>query len=156
MINKETLMEFELFKGINSLEIDEILKISEEVTYKSKDFIIEDSCENNDLYVILEGRISVELSIRFYDYQGMEQLLILRPGHVFGEIAFLKDNRRSANVIAIDEVKAIKIDGKKLIDLLNHNNYLGYVMMRNIAKIVSDRLIDTNFKLRDSLQSLSK
>ena len=150
MLKVEEIAKLEIFNGLSSEEIEKVISVSQEVFYNNKEVIIEESSPSTDLFILLDGRVRVEIEkVHFYnDQREKVELVVLRSGDVFGEIAFLEGTRRSAYVSAIDKIRAMKIDGKKLYELFDRNNHLGYVLMRNLAIILSNRLVLLNFKWR--------
>lgn len=143
-----------VFSGLSDDELQEILSCCREEVFKNEDIIQEDSTATSDLYVLLEGRVSVEFEMLplEMDEQDRAQLAILRPGDIFGEIAFLKGKRRSANVKAIDETRVLQIDGKRLNEIFEKSPHIGYAFMRNMALILAQRVENINFMWRDEVR----
>ncbi len=150
---KEIISGFKVFEGLSSDELDEIIPICIEEKFNEDEIIIEEDSKGSDIYIILEGRVNVEIKMPSSQFHGSSsrRLARLRNGEIFGEISFLEGGRRSACVIALDKIAVLKIDGEKLYKLFNKNNHLGYLIMRNISSILSQRLCDINFKWRDNI-----
>lgn len=153
MIDKKNLSMYSIFDGFDDQELALILTCCEPVSYKYNNIIIEESSTTSDLFILTEGRVSIELDISLVDSKTREQLLILRAGDIFGEIGFLTRKRRSAYVIAIDDIKAIKINREKLYAVFSENMHIGFTFMKNIAITVSNRLEDANFRWKDSIRN---
>ena len=151
MLKTEEIARLEIFNGLTSEEINTVISLSKEVFYNNKEVIIEEFTRDSDLFILLEGRVRIEIERRHYYKNQKEklELVFLRYGDIFGEIAFLKDTRSSAYVTAIDKIRVMRIDGKKLYKLFDRNNHAGYVLMRNLAIVLSKRLVCLNFKWRD-------
>jgi len=148
MLKVEEIDKLEIFNGLSSEEIEKLISLSQEVSYNNKEVILEESSLSTDLFILLDGRVRIEIEKAYYynDQKEKVEIVVLRKGDIFGEIAFLEGTRRSAYVSAIDKIRAMKIDGKKLYELFDRNNHLGYVLMRNLAIILSNRLVLLNFK----------
>ncbi len=151
MIDKEKVASFKLFNQLNLEEVDEIISISREVVYKANEIIVREGSEGVNISLILEGRVVVELkSVRIDNMEeGNVFLATLADGDIFGEISFLKKKFSSAQVIAKDDVRILKIENHKLEELFEGNNHLGYFVMRNLATILSQRIVNANLKLRN-------
>lgn len=106
---------------------------------------------SSDLFIILDGRVSVEIELARGSDNIREQIVVLRKGDVFGKIAFLEGKRRSAYVVALDDIRVLKMKVKELNDKFTNNTGTGYLFMRNLAIILAHRLIDTNFMWRKDL-----
>ncbi|MBU2521099.1 MAG: cyclic nucleotide-binding domain-containing protein [Proteobacteria bacterium] len=150
MLKTEEIAKLEIFNGLSPEGIEAIVSFSREVFYNNKEIIVEESSPNVGLFVLLEGRVRVEIEKTRYNNDQKEkvELVVIRSGDIFGEIAFLEDTRSSAYVTAIDKIRVMQIDRKKLYELINKDNHSGYVLMRNLAIILSNRLVNLNFKWR--------
>ena len=155
MIPKEKILEFKIFEGVSLEELDAILDISEEKLYQAGEVILEESSfgTDSDFYVILQGNVKVELqaSRMNSDDKLSKRLAVLKSSEVFGEIGLLKNRRRTAKVSAYSDLNVLKINQKKLFQLFIYNPRLGYIIMKNLAGILSDRIMDMNFMWRDEI-----
>jgi CRP-like cAMP-binding protein len=155
MIAKSDMLEFKIFDGITHEELDAILDISEEISFNSGDIILEESSfgADSDFFVILEGNVKVELQASQVqsDDKISKRLAVLKCSNVFGEMGLLRSRRRSAQVSAYSNLNVLKIDQKKLFQLFVYNPRLGYLIMRNLAAIISDRIMEMNFMWRDDI-----
>lgn len=155
MIPKEKILEFKIFEDVSPEELDAILDISEEKFYQAGNVILEESSfgTDSDFYVILQGNVKVELqaSRMNSDDKLSKRLAVLKSSEVFGEIGLLKSRRRTAGVSAYSDLNVLKINQKKLFQLFVYNPRLGYIIMKNLAGILSDRIMDMNFMWRDEI-----
>ena len=155
MMTKEDIMEFKIFEGITLEELDAIFEISEEVTYSPGEIILEESSygADSDFYIILQGNVKVEIEASqiHSDAKVTKRLAVLKCSDVFGEMGPLRCRRRSAKVSAYIDLTVRKVDQKKLFQLFVYNPRLGFLFMRNLAAILSDRIMDMNFKWRDEI-----
>jgi CRP-like cAMP-binding protein len=154
--DREKIANFEIFRGLNTDEIDKILSMGQEVEYEDEIIIFEDSSLPSDFFILLEGRASVEIDVSHGEKNGRKkvQLAILRNGDVFGEIGLLKGKRRLASVKAIAKAVVLKVDGNKLTEYFTENTNTGYRLMRNLARILSQRITDVVFMLRDDIRRI--
>ena len=156
MLTKEDVLQFKIFEGITLEELDSVYDISQEVTFKSGDVILEESSygADSDFFVILQGNVKVELQSSQVQTEGKtisKRLAVLKNGDVFGEMGLLRSKRRSAQVSAYSDLTVLKVNQKKLFQLFVYNPRLGYLVMRNLAAILSDRIMEMNFMWRDDI-----
>ena len=155
MLTKEEMLQFKIFEGLNLEELDAILDISQEVFYKSGNVILAESGfrAESDFFVILQGNVRVEMqsSQTLFEGQGNTRLAVLKSGDVFGEMGLLRGKRRSAQVSAYSDLTARRVNQKKFFQLFVNNPRLGYLIMRNIAAILVDRITDMNFMFRNEM-----
>jgi CRP/FNR family transcriptional regulator, cyclic AMP receptor protein len=143
-------MTCELFAGLDPREGAKVVEFGEPAEYTRGQVIFEESSRSSDLFLLLEGRVSVEIDAP--DGVGMADghlvLALLRDGEVFGELAFLGGGRRSARVSALDTVRVLRFDGAKMFELFESDPRLGYRIMKNLASILAERIVDINYKWR--------
>ena len=155
MIDKEYILKFKIFEGISHEELDAIFEISDEVTYNSGDLILEEWSygADSDFYIILHWNVKVELEASQIqsDDKVSNRLAVLKCSDVFGEMGLLRSRRRSARVSAYSDLTTLKVSQKKLFQLFVYNPRLGYLIMRNLAAIISDRIMEMNFMWRDDI-----
>ena len=155
MLCKEDILQFKIFEGMTLEELDAVFDISDEVTYGSGDIILEESSygADSDFFVILQGNVKVEIQASQIQPEGRmnKRLAVLKSGDVFGDMGLLRSKRRSAQVSAYSDLRVRKVNQKKLFQLFVYNPRLGYLIMRNLAAILSDRIMDMNFMWRDEI-----
>ncbi|MEN8232586.1 MAG: cyclic nucleotide-binding domain-containing protein [Thermodesulfobacteriota bacterium] len=155
MIPKEDLLKFKIFEDISLEELDAIFEISSEVSYKPGEIILEESSygADSDFYIILQGNVKVELQASQIDSDDKlnKRLAVLKNSDVFGEMCLLRKRRRSAKVSAYSDLTVLKVNQKKLFQLFVYNPRLGYIIMKNLAAILSDRIMEMNFMWRDDI-----
>ena len=89
-------------KKITHGQTTKILMLEDEVLFNQGD-------EGNNAYMVVAGRLSVEVDKNAAGYMG--------DGEVFGELALLLDQKRSATVKALKSTELIEID-KTGLDLI--------------------------------------
>jgi len=155
MIPKEDLLKFKIFEDVSLEELDAIFEMSDEVSYKPGEIILEESSygADSDFYIILRGNVKVELQASQIDSNDKlnKRLAVLKNSDVFGEIGLLRKRRRSAQVSAYSDLTVLKVNQKKLFQLFVYNPRLGYIIMKNLAAILSDRIMEMNFMWRDDI-----
>ena len=154
MVKQHELAQSRLFQGVALQNLEPIWSCGQELQCDNEEIIYEDSGFSSDLYVLLDGRVSVEVDVSHLSQNGRDriQLAVLEPGDVYGDIAFLEGKRRSAAVRAMDAVRVYKLDGSKLHNLFMAQPSMGYTVMRNLALILAQRIADFNFMWRDEIR----
>ncbi|MGD2079045.1 MAG: cyclic nucleotide-binding domain-containing protein [Chloroflexota bacterium] len=107
--------------------------------YEHGDTIIRQGDAGKCMYVIQEGEVEV---IRSYG-GGDVRLAVLGQGDIFGEISLLGNERRSASVLAMGEVRVITIDKKIFLQRLQEDVTLAFRIFQTIAA----RIRNMNSKL---------
>ena len=155
MNDKVRISGFQIFNDLNPEDLESVLQFARQLDYKAGDIILEGtgSKSESDLFVVLKGMVKVELDAKQLEVpqKTSKRLAVLKDGAVFGEIGLLRGTDGSARVVAYSDVTVLRIGQRKLFGLLEANPHLGYMFMRNLATILSERLIDVNFMWRDTI-----
>lgn len=126
-----TISEIFLFSGLSSEELQHVAARLEKCVFLSGVVILAKNAPVDEIYVILSGKVRVEL------HDGAGQILNLTelgPGEVIGERAVLTDEPRSATVRAITEVHAARLSRRDFEELLRKIPLLYANLCRTFAR----------------------
>ncbi len=143
----DTLKGIELFKGLLDEELDKVASLARTSSVKAGVALIQESERGDAIFLILEGRVDVRVSVPGGDQR--ETIATLGGGEVVGELMLVGKTRRSADVIAKDDVNVLIWSKQDLLKLFDSHHHIGYRVMTNIASSVADRLTSTNMVLRN-------
>ena len=110
---------------------------------------IKHDTQSKDVFIIASGIVEIEIPV--VGKQSNSSLARLKPGDSVGEFALLREARRSATARAVNDVSLIVASSDAVVKLFEEHPALGYNVCRNLAKILADRLTDTNMQLRSEL-----
>jgi CRP-like cAMP-binding protein len=148
---RDEAREFEIFKGMKPAEIFLLLKIARTVEFDAEEIILREGAVGENFYLILEG--TVELRKGYFTKPGSLKMLI-GPGSVLGEMAFLLRVPRSMTVVAATPCKLIEIDRDRFHELIDNNLTAPYKLIRNIAVILAERLHSLDNEYQRLLESV--
>lgn len=129
-----------LFSTLSDVELHEIAEAAESTRLGSGETVFRQGDSSNSCYVIRSGHAA---AVREHPAGRSITLARFGPGDVFGELAMLDDETRSATVMALDELELICIRGEDMRRLLGENPGISAKM---IAALVQ-RLRQTNERL---------
>lgn len=138
-----------IFQGLTAEDVAALAKIATVVKVAPRDHVIEESAKGVDFFIITRGRVDIHVAMP--DGTDSESLAILKEGDTVGESTLLGRIRRIASAVAKDEVEAVRWDVGTLTKHLEANPRVGYVIMRNLARVVHERLMATNMLLRNTI-----
>ncbi|MFC2150048.1 Crp/Fnr family transcriptional regulator [Calditrichota bacterium] len=141
----QILIDSEVGRDIPEEYLLAVANIAEECTFKKGMDIIREGSPSRDLYLVKKGVVSIKLSLPLIHFNE-EVIAKMKENEVFGEFSLVTGKTRSASVKADTAVTLFRIDYDSLTDLLESNTHLGYLLMRNIAAIISNK-IENNHKL---------
>lgn len=126
----ESIYELQIFKWIEKDTVhDVILRCEERAYWEWKIIISEWEMSNWEWYILKRGK--VEISIKG------QKIAELNPWDIFGEIALLSDEERTATVKAISDLEVIVISLNNLIEMINNdNNTINKTIIKRIEENV--------------------
>ena len=129
-----------LFAGLRPVQAKIVTLMGEFRTFDKGDFIVRQGEMGREMFVLINGRADARLNI-----DGTSKLLrTMGRGDVIGEMALIRQNQRTADVIAVDDAEAIVVDERFLHRMQKRYPRIGARIFLNIAKILSDRLDDAS------------
>lgn len=141
------LREVELFKGLSDEEIIGVMSLSRKVAYPKGHVLMEEGEAGDSIYIIREGEVEVSKTLTLPLARGAEartEKALTRCGTkeraVFGELSLFDESTRSAKVTCLTECSFYMIDRHEFLRFCDQNRDVGYILFRNLAKMVCERL----------------
>jgi len=123
-----------LLEGFRPGEIRKILTMGTIRTLEGGDQFIREGDHSTSMVLILEGEVEVKKS------GANETLARLSSGEIVGEMGFLTQEPRSANVTSLGPTEIFEIDNKLITLVSRRFPRVGNKLFMNIAKILTHRL----------------
>ncbi|MFH0976835.1 MAG: Crp/Fnr family transcriptional regulator [Spirochaetota bacterium] len=105
------------------------------VEYSPNEIIFCEFEPGNEFYFIQSGQVKIVKIIN----NNEKTLDILESGEIFGEMAILEEEPRSASVIAVGNVKLFRFHRDNFETILNGNPQLAYKLLMIFAKRIYDQ-----------------
>lgn len=137
-MQREALEGCALFIGLTSYQIRKTILISELREYHNGEHLIEQGTVGRSMYLVVAGKIEVVRN----DVAGPQRLALLGPGDVFGEIGFVHETYRTADVLALGEVSVLRFDHDRLKKDLAFFPHIMAKLNFNISGILGRRLAE--------------
>lgn len=128
----EKIQEGLLFRGLSFDETRMVARISELVEKRDGDTIIEENAIGEGLYLIVSGAVRV-----LHEEKTLSELGV---GELFGEMALIDDVLTSARVVAVGDVRLLKIAKLDLDRLMKEEDRLATKIYRSFCMVLADRL----------------
>jgi CRP/FNR family transcriptional regulator, cyclic AMP receptor protein len=139
------LKKVALFEGLTQGQLAKVAHIAQSRTYPAGDFLFREGDAGQDMFILTAGKVRISKSVPGI---GEEALAILEPGQYFGEMALIEDSPRSADAIAHSGCTVWVIERAKLDQLLFTDKDLAYVLLWTFVRTLSERLRETNDKIK--------
>jgi len=138
------LAKVPFFEGLTPEALAMIAGVTKEETHPYGTQIFQYGAPGDKFYIILEGKVRISIEIGGV---GEEALTVLGTGEVFGEMALLDDETRSASAIAHEKCRLLVITKDAFDDLLFFHKDLAYEVLWSCVRMLAGRLRETNDKL---------
>ena len=117
-------------------------------TYQANAEIIKQGESSNSLYLLNTGVVRVLGRVEIDDKRQVSPgVCDIQGGELFGELVLFDDGPRSASVVTVTDAEVVAINGKKLMEFLEHKPDLGFRFMKYMMERMVGRLRNTNSKI---------
>jgi CRP-like cAMP-binding protein len=135
--------KMDLFKGINPHDVEKIFTKGQTMSPQKGQVLFYEGTTGNTMYVVLGGKISL------FD-KTKKHLADVTAGHMFGEMALIGHEPRSATAVAAEDSYLFVLDQTTFEKLMTKT--VAIQMLINIVGSLSTRLRAANRKLTDLQQ----
>ncbi len=125
-----------MFANTDEELLGEIAALFEEVEYRAGEIIVSKGDEGESMYIVVSGRVRV--------FDGETNLSELGEKEIFGELALLDPQARSASVKAIEDARLFRLDGETFSQLMAGN----VEIVRGVLHVLCERLRKTSAAMR--------
>lgn len=134
----ETMFDnLEIFHGMTSREVHQILRASEPQIYSAGMVLFEEGDTSDAMFLVETGELEVKV------HQGVDDDIVLAhlgAGAVVGELSILEGNAlRSATVRALSDVHAYRLSRESFLRLRELRSRAAYKLILNLAQILDER-----------------
>ncbi|OHE72532.1 MAG: hypothetical protein A2007_01420 [Verrucomicrobia bacterium GWC2_42_7] len=140
----DLLVEQPIFAELNPKQMSVIATHCHIKTFQKDEIIFNEGEVGDALYYIMDGIVKVLKRVGEGHNIVVAKIL---PGHFVGEMALLDRTCRSASVQATEETTTLMIETSHFDAILKSDAQVAFLLMRSIAKIISDQLRQTTMKL---------
>jgi CRP-like cAMP-binding protein len=155
MVSADILKDFQLFEGLGTGELAEVARLCRQRSYEEGSIILTAGGSAEDIYLLKDGEVDIQVEVVIYDLEARASVYTVREGEAFAWSALVPPHKLTASARARQKSEVVTINGKELIDLLEKNTHMGYVVMQNLSKVISSRLAATMIALRYQIQKMS-
>lgn len=148
----QDMKEFRIFHNLSEDQLDKFGKVMQVKKFSAEDVIFSEGDVGDSIYLLLDGQVEINqiltLQLSKGSYDTREKAIInlssdMRP--VFGEMSLLgQDDKRTATVKAQTDCSMAVIMKDDLFSICDSDPSLGYLMMKNVADIITDNLVKAN------------
>jgi len=140
------IAEHEFFAGLESYYTGLLVGCGANVRFHPGTYIFKEGEEANEFYLIRSGKVALEL---FAPQHKPIVVETLSDGDILGWSWLLPPYLWKFHAHAVEDTRAIALDGKCLRAKCEQNHDLGYEVLKRFAQIMERRLEATRMQLLD-------
>ena len=149
---KDNMKKYRIFYNLTDKQLGEFQQVIQIKKYSSGQAIFREGEIGDSIYLLLDGKIEINQALTLQlskgDYDTREKAIINLSSDmfpVFGEMSLLGgDDKRTATVKALTHCSLAVIMKDDFFSICESDPPLGYLVMKNIADIVTDHLVKAN------------
>jgi CRP-like cAMP-binding protein len=134
------------FEGLDSNYLKTLTGCASNVHFPGGAMIFKEGEEANQFFLIREGRVAIEV---FVEARGPVTIQTLSAGDILGWSWLVPPYHWRFDARAVDEVRALALDGKCLREKCEADSRLGYELLKRFALVITRRLEATRIQLLD-------
>lgn len=137
-LHQNPLHGIPLFEGMSFREAQQFLRSASVIQYKSRASLTRAGDKGREMFVILSGTVEVKAP-------GSDAMLAeLTRGALVGELAFLSETPRSANITVVDEAEVLVLSQEVFNQVVESIPQVAAKVLFNLSLILCGRLKDTS------------
>ena len=137
MVSIEDLRRIVLFENLPDRMLEKLLPLVREKSFKERELIYKADDVAINFYSLKRGKVLLEAELA-------STLIIslgaIKPGYSFGWPALVPLAKHTSYAVTVEPSEIFVISGPQYLDLLDRNENMGYLVMRNAARILENRL----------------
>jgi CRP/FNR family cyclic AMP-dependent transcriptional regulator len=149
-VTPEILKGMDIFEFLKLGELRDIAKLAKVEEFKQGEFIFKEGNRAEKIYMVLEGRVSIDILI----YPGkMVSVYTMTKGRFFGYPSLLRVRRFTTAARCLDRVKVVSIVADELENkIFKKDCRRGYLVIKRAAELIAEKLSDTRMQLLSLVQ----
>jgi len=145
----DILKDIEMFKSFTEEELDLVKTLCHPISSDDDETLISENQKGKKTFILLSGRIKIMIGNPVNQEESI-CLARLKPYEVFGEFALFDDAPRSASAVSQGKSELLEIDSWELNGLLEEHPAMGLKLMRNLGKLLCQRLRNIDIEYRNT------
>jgi signal-transduction protein with cAMP-binding, CBS, and nucleotidyltransferase domain len=147
-LQRDILARMPLFRPLSDRELLRVLQVTDLAAFKNNDVVIKEGDRGEELYIVLSGKVKV--------VRGGAQLATLEPGEHVGEMALIRSQPRSANVVSDGESELMVLRRRDFFEILRKEHQLAVKLLWQFLGVLADRLAETSKELGHAREELAE
>lgn len=140
MISLDFLKKVDILKGLDDNQLASISKGCKEKEYKKEDRIFKEGEPAERIWIILEGKVDLRFDLPGRESSNVTTFYSESPTTTFGWSSFVPPYQYILSAYCASKIcKLAELDKGYLFKLFEADNKMGYIVMSNVAGVISVR-----------------
>lgn len=140
------LSQISIFGGVTDAQFGEIFHRLKTAAFQKGEFIFQKGEEPSHFYIVKSGAVSLQIM----NDRIVVNKKTLGVGELFGHVALISMQKHKLSAVAMEDMEALVLSRRALIDLRHEDVELFALLMLNIARELARRLTFTDDLLLES------
>ena len=148
MAVKEIVKGLSFFNNMSDDDFNLLIDHAEIKKVPAGTLLLKEGEKSRDVYFLVNGRIEITMKAGTDETEEVH-IYRLKPGETVGEFSFIDGLPRSASALVDMESVILKFDYAKLHNLFEKNPRLGYIFIKKISRLLTNRIRSANISHRN-------
>jgi CRP/FNR family cyclic AMP-dependent transcriptional regulator len=144
----ETLRRSDLLSDLQGVELEEVAALARRRTYRRGEVVFHRGDPGDVLHIVCQGRLKVVLPA---ESGGEAVLAIVGPGGLFGEMALLDGEPRSASVVALERAETAVLGRREFLQLMRRCPSAAERLLIGLVRTIRQRSEEVSDLMFDDL-----
>ena len=131
------LKKMAVLDGLLDKEYQTVLAMCSSTVVKQGETLFNQGDDGSSMYILLHGEIDINV-------EGVGTVHVMKSGEVLGEIGLIKKVARTAAAVTKSDCVLLELYSEILHQVVKKQPHVGYIIMRNVARILAERLEQSN------------
>jgi signal transduction histidine kinase len=153
---RNNLKKSQLFWSLSDAQIDKLMEIYREESYRAGERIISEGQNATGLYVVEEGKVALMMEIRIGSRTKKQAVIdVISTGQAFGWTSLAERQVSDVSAACIEDTRVLSFSGNMVRRLCDADCDLDHKVMQELLRMVSDRLSSAKATLAQILSVTS-
>lgn len=152
----QDLRDVEIFDGLDAENMEKIRAFCVPNNYDGGEYIGVQGEHTDELLIVNSGKVAIEMRIEVPPYKQKLMVANLTKGQVCSWSALVDPFILTASIRCVEPSKIISVDALDLQRAFHENSKIELVVMRNLTKVIANRLRDSQTQFMNLVAEMIK
>ena len=155
-VSAEDVRGTDVFAGLPNDSLERIANSCSHSVYEAGEYLATQDEKMDRLLIVNGGKVAVEMRVEVARHTHAVTIATLGRGKVCAWSALVPPNVLTASVRCVERAHMISIGASDLQRILEQEPSLGYMVMKNLAAVISSRLRESRIQLERLVAEVMK